>query len=74
MFIFLICLVGIAYLMIGSVIAGIYQVVNHDKLEFWEDEDVACVQLFATIIWPMFLVMLVCCSITNGVKRILQKY
>ena len=41
MFIVLICLVGIAYLMVGSVIAGIYQVVNHDKLEFWEDEDVA---------------------------------
>lgn len=73
MFIFLICLVGIAYLMVGSVIAGIYQVVNRDKLEFWEDEDVAGVQFFATILWPIFLVALVCCQITNGVKHLLYK-
>lgn len=73
MFIVLICLVSAAYLMVGSVIAGIYQVVNHDKLCYWEDEDISCVQFFSTILWPIFLVALICCQITNGVKHLLYK-
>lgn len=73
MSIVLICLASAAYLAIGSVIAGIYQVVNHEKLRFWEDEDVAWAQFFSTILWPIFLVVLICCQITNGVKRLLYK-
>lgn len=68
----MICLGGIAHLMIGSVVAGIEQTVNRDKMKDWDDEDISFEEFLCTILWPFYLVGFVCSAITKGVKRLLQ--